>query len=318
MQKKHSHLGYALRCQIYTLKKRDLSQRAIACELGIDQSTVSRELKRNSGKRGYRYKQADTKARNRRDGAYVTRTRKLSGFALKFVIAMLKEDWSPEQISGTLKKDHKINICHETIYKYIYSNKRSGGNLYKYLRRKGRKYQKRGSRKYAGRGYIKDRVDISERPKIVEKKKRFGDLEVDLIEGTKKGKAVLLTLVDRKTLFLFVEKCPNKTAPEIRKAMIRSLKPYKGRIHTITSDNGKEFAEHAQVARKLGIRYFFAKPYAAWQRGLNENTNGLVRGYYPKGTNFAKVDVREVRQVTKRINNRPRKKLNYTKPLELV
>lgn len=318
MQKKHSHLGYALRCQIYTLKKRDLSQRAIACELGIAQSTVSRELKRNSGKRGYRYKQAEKKSRDRRTNVYVKRTKKLSGFALKFVIAMLKENWSPEQISGTLKKDHKINICHETIYQYIYSNKRSDGNLHKYLRRKGKKYQKRGSRKYAGRGYIKDRVDISERPKIVEKKKRFGDFEADLIEGTKKGKAVLLTLVDRKTLFLLVEKCPNKAASEIRKAMIRSLKPYKGRIHTITSDNGKEFAEHAQIARKLGIKYFFAKPYAAWQRGLNENTNGLVRGYYPKGTDFAKVDITEIRRVTKNINNRPRKKLNYTKPLELV
>jgi|OM-RGC.v1.006119250 transposase, IS30 family len=318
MQKKHSHLGHALRCQIYALKKRDLSQHAIARELGIDQSTVSRELKRNSGKRGYRYKQADRKARNRRANVYVKRTKKLSGFALRFVISKLKEKWSPEQISGSLKKDHKIKLCHEMIYRYVYQNKRSGGGLYKHLRRKGKKYQKRGSRKYAGRGYIKDRVDISERPKIVEKKKRFGDFEADLIEGTKKGKAVLLTLVDRKTQFLLIEKCPSKNASEVRKAMIKSLKPYKGRIYTITSDNGKEFSEHALVAQKLGVRYFFAKPYAAWQRGLNENTNGLVRGYYPKGTNFAKVDVKEIRRVTKNINNRPRKKLNYTKPLELV
>lgn len=318
MQKKHSHLGHALRCQIYVLKKRNLSQRAIARELRIDQSTVSRELKRNSGKRGYRYKQAEKKARDRRASVFVRRTKKLRGFTLKFILSRLKERWSPEQISGILKKDHKIKLCHEMIYQYIYSNKQSGGNLYKYLRRKGKKYQKRGSRKYAGRGYIKDRVDIGERPKIVEKKKRFGDFEADLIEGTKKGKAVLLTIVDRKTQFLLVEKCPSKNASEVRKAMIKSLKPYKGRIHTITSDNGKEFAEHALVARKLGIKYFFAKPYAAWQRGLNENTNGLVRGYYPKGTNFAMVDIKEIRRVTKTINSRPRKKLNYTKPLELV
>lgn len=318
MQKKHSHLGHALRCQIYALKKRDLSQRDIARELGIDQSTVSRELKRNSGKRGYRYKQAENKARARRASVYIKRTRKLSGFTLKLVISKLKEKWSPEQISGTLNRDHKIKICHEMIYQYIYQNKRSGGNLYKYLRRKGKKYQKRGARKYAGRGYIKDRVDISERPKIVEKKKRFGDFEADLIEGTKKGKAVLLTLVDRKTQFLIIEKCTSKSSSIVSKAMIKSLKPYKGRIYTITSDNGKEFSEHALVARKLGIRYFFAKPYAAWQRGLNENINGLVRGYYPKGTNFAKVDIKEIRRVTKNINTRPRKKLNYRKPLELV
>jgi IS30 family transposase len=318
MQKMHSHLGHALRCQIYALKKRNLSQRAIAHELDIDQSTISRELKRNTGKRGYRYKQAEKRARDRRSGAFTKRAKKISSFTLKFVLSKLKERWSPEQISGILKKEYRISLCHEMIYQYIYRNKRSGGGLYKYLRRKGKKYQMRGSRKYAGRGYIKDRVDISERPKIVEKKKRFGDFEADLIEGTKKGKAVLLTLVDRKTQFLLVEKCANKAASEVSKAMIKSLKPYKGRIHTITSDNGKEFAEHALVAQKLGIKYFFAKPYAAWQRGLNENTNGLVRGYYPKGTNFATVDVKEIKRVTKTINSRPRKTLNYTKPLELV
>jgi IS30 family transposase len=314
----HSHLGHDLRCQIYALKKRNLSQSAIALKLGVDRSTSSREGKRNSGKRGYRYKQADKKARERRSDAFIKRIKKISGFTLKFVLSKLKERWSPEQISGTLKKEYRISLCHETIYQYIYQNKRSGGSLYKHLRRQGKKYQKRGARKYAGRGYIKDRVDISERPKIVEKKKRFGDFEVDLIEGTKKGKAVLLTIVDRKTQFLLVEKCPSKHASEVRKAMIKSLKPYKGRIHTITSDNGKEFAEHALVAQNLDIKYFFAKPYAAWQRGLNENSNGLIRGYYPKGTNFAMVNIKEIRRVTKTINSRPRKTLNYTKPLELV
>lgn len=314
----HSHLGHALRCQIYALKKRNLSQSAIAQQLGVDQSTISRELKRNSGKRGYRYKQADMKARARRAAVYGQRTKKISGFTLRFVISKLKEDWSPDQISGTLKKNYKISLSHEMIYQYVYDDKRSGGDLYKHLRRKGKKYQKRGSRKYAGRGYIKDRVDISERPKVVEKMQRFGDFEADLIEGTKKGKAVLLTLVDRKTKFLIAAKCPSKNASEVRKAMIKSLKRFAGRTRTITSDNGKEFSEHAHVAGKLKIKYFFAKPYAAWQRGLNEHSNGLVRQYFPKGTDFAIVDNKEIRRVIRAINSRPRKTLNYTKPLELV
>ena len=204
------------------------------------------------------------------------------------------------------------------IYQYIYRDKKAGGDLYKNLRRKGKKYQKRGLRKYAGRGHIKDRVDISDRPKIVLKKRRFGDLETDLIEGTKKGKAVLLTIVDRKTQYLIAVKCPSKNSSAIRKAMIKSLKRFKGKIHTITSDNGKEFSEHNLIAKKLCIKYFFAKPYSAWQRGLNENTNGLIRQYYPKGTNFATISRREIKQVVEAINNRPRKTLNYSKPLEFI
>lgn len=318
MPKKHTHLGPALRCQIYALKKRNLSQSAIAHELGISQSTVSRELKRNSGKRGYRYKQAEKKASERKKAASKRRTRKIRGFTLQFVRSKIKAKWSPEQISGHLKKAYNISLSHERIYQYLYHNKKNGGDLYRHLRRKCKKYQKRSSEKYAGRGYIKDRVDISDRPKIVDQKKRFGDFEADLIEGTKKGKAALLTMVDRKTQFLVVEKCVSKHSSIIRKNMIKSLKPFIGRIHTITSDNGKEFAEHAMVARKLRIKYFFAKPYAAWQRGLNENINGLIRQYYPKGTNFAIVNTSDIRRMVKAINNRPRKSLNYKTPLEFI
>ena len=313
MPKKHSHLGHDLRCQIYTLKKRNLSQSAIAQELGVSQSTISRELKRNSGKRGYRYKQADKKDHTRRVTASKNRTKKMSGITLKFVVSKIKQQWSPEQLSGFLRKNHKIFLSHELIYQYIYHDKQSGGHLYKNLRRKGKKYQKRGSRKYAGRGYIKDRVDIDKRPKVVEKKKRFGDFEVDLIEGTKKGKAVSLTMVDRKTQYLLAAKCPSKNATDISKAMVKSLQPFFGNLHTITSDNGKEFAEHAAVPQELDIKYFFAKPYAAWQRGSNENTNGLIRQYYPKGTDFATISMKEIRRVVKTINGRPRKNVELHK-----
>src|SRR5437773_3373961 len=201
MSKTYTHLTYEQRCQIYTLNKRGIKQEKIAREIEVSQPTVSRELQRNKGKRGYRYKQANKKAQQRRLEALDLRHRKIDGETKKFIIKHIKLKWSPEQISGSLARNG-IKISHELIYLFVYKDKKKGGSLHTNLRRKGKKYQKRGAKMYAGRGYIPNRVDISERPLIVDKKKRFGDLEVDIVEGTKKGKAVLVTIVERKTQLL--------------------------------------------------------------------------------------------------------------------
>jgi len=178
----------------------------------------------------------------------------------KYIRAKLKQDWSPEQISGRMKLDTGVSVVHETIYRYIYANKKNGGKLYQYLRHKNKKYHCR-SNNYRSRGTIIDRVMIDKRPKIVEKKNRIGDLEIDTVIG-KDHKGALLTVVDRKSKFVLIKNVPSKEAQVI--------------THTITSDNGKEFAYHKQVSAALDTDFYFANPYYSWERGLNEHTNGLI------------------------------------------
>jgi IS30 family transposase len=310
---KYRRVTYEDRCQIYALSKGGTSQESIACVLGVSQSTVSRELRRNRGQRGYRFKQAEAKAQARQ--AIRRKPRKLTASVRRKVEAKLRQmRWSPEQISGWLR-DQGIKLSHERIYQMIWQDKRDGGNLWRSLRRRGKRYNKRAG-KNAGRGLIPNRIDISDRPAIVARKARLGDWEGDTVAsaGHKGG---LLTLVERKSLLTKISKLRRSTARATQRATVRRLKPIGNFVHTITFDNGKEFAAHQGIAHALTAKIFFATPYHAWERGLNENTNGLIRDFFPKGTDFSTISNAEVAKVERLLNARPRKSLGFRSPQEV-
>ena len=309
----YNQLDEYKRAQLEVLNKQQISQSKIALELGVNQSTISRELRRNKGKRGYRHKQANNKAINRRQST--CKAHKMTKEFKDKIIKLLKQDWSPEQISGTLKAEDNISISHETIYRLVWGDKDVGGSLYTHLRRKGKKYNKRGQGK-SSRGQIKNRVSIDHRPKVVDDKLRIGDWEIDTVIG-KNHSGALVTIVERKTKFALAMQVDSKKAEDVTRATIELLRPYKELVHTITSDNGKEFAYHDQIADQLNTEVYFAHPYSSWERGLNENTNGLLRQYFPKGTEFKQVSQDQVDQAISKLNGRPSKLLEYKRPEQL-
>jgi len=227
---------------------------------------------------------------------------------------LVNDQLSPEQISGRLSLEYKISISHETIYKHIWNDKYNGGRLHKNLRRSGKKYNKRAG-KLAGRGLIPNRVDIDRRPAVVNQKSRVGDFEGDSIIGAN-HQGSIVSLVERKTKVTLLRLLPSPKAHETARVIVEKLEPIKKIVKTITTDNGKEFAQHEFVAEKLNAKFFFAHPYHAWERGLNENTNGLVRQYFLKGCDFSKLTEQQVLDVEKKLNNRPRKTLGYRTPSE--
>lgn len=314
MPKHYNHLARDQRCQIYTLNTMGMSQRQIALQLNISQPTISRELKRNQGNRGYRFQQADILATERRHAAS-SRPTCMTPENLKIIETKLQEEWSPDQISGRLKLSG-VYVSHESIYRYVWEDKKQGGALYKHLRHGGKKYNRRSSGK-AGRGCIPNRVDIKERPPIVEKKSRIGDWEGDTIIGAE-HKGAILTLVDRKSKYTIMEKLKAKTAKEVLAAIKRRFSELPYKVHTITFDNGKEFSAHERIAKTLNAKCYFATPYHSWERGLNEHTNGLIRQDIPKSSNLLMVPKAEVKRVEKKINDRPRKVLEYRTPKEVL
>ena len=302
------------RCQIYALNKSGMTQQWIADLVGVSQPSISRELRRNRSERGYRHKKAQEISDQRRRGA--SKALKMTQEMIQLVEEKLSEKWSPEQISGWLLEDQGQSLSYETIYLYVWQDKADGGELYKYLRRKGKAYQPR-SKKLAGRGYIKNRVSIDERPSVVDEKSRVGDWEIDLVIG-KGHSGALVTIVERATSFTVSKRINDKSAKTVTAATLDLLEPFKDVVLTITADNGKEFAYHEQMTKALGAKVYFADPYCSWQRGLNENTNGLLRQYWPKSTDFKKISEKEVRGVIIDLNNRPRKKLRYKTPAKLM
>jgi len=303
------------RYHIWASLKRGITQKEIANTIGVHPSTICREIKRNKDvtTQEYHYAFAQTKSQRRQQSKikYTVITSKIKTY-IKY---KLKEDWSPEQIAGRMKLDIRLSICHETIYRYIYSNKAKGGRLYKHLRHKNKKYHNRAN-KYQRRGIIIDRVSIDKRPKIVERKNRIGDFEIDTVIGLNHIGA-LVTVVDRKSKFTLIKKVESKQAKEVTKALITMLLPLKPITKTITSDNGKEFAYHKQVAETIDADFYFAHPYSSWERGLNEHTNGLIRQYIPKKTDFTQISKEEITTIQDKLNHRPRKILNYRTPYEV-
>lgn len=309
----YTQLTQEQRYQIYAFLKAGFSQPTIASEINVHKSTICRELQRNRGLKGYRPKQANVKATNRRQVAakYV----KLRPKIITLVNSLIQQDFSPEQVSGSLKKNHGLMISHETIYRHLLTDKANGGTLYKHLRRSNRKRKKRyGSRNI--RGQIPGRVSIDLRPTIVDNKERIGDWEIDTVIG-KNHKGALLTIVERKSKYTLIQKLSYKRSRLVADAAIDLLAPYQDKVFTITSDNGKEFADHQQISKQLTAEMYFAHPYHSWERGLNENTNGLIRQYFPKDTDFKSITIESVRNVMNQLNNRPRKTLDYATPNEV-
>jgi len=227
---------------------------------------------------------------------------------------LIKLDWSPEQISGRLKVEEGIRISHEHIYQYIYADKRAGGQLYRHLRCQKKRRKRYGS--YDRRGVIRNQVSIDERPVVVDERSRVGDWEGDTVIG-KNHKGALVTLVERKSLYTVIGAVVRKTAEAVHAAIVTGLTPYKDQVHTLTYDNGKELAEHEQIAEELGAEIYFAHPYSSWERGVNENTNGLLRQYFPKGRELTDVSQEEIEHAMERLNHRPRKTLGFQTPFEV-
>lgn len=307
----YRQLARKQRYQINILKKAGHNQTSIAQLIGCHKSTISRELRRNRGQKGYRHQQAAELAYHRQGEAYRSR---IAWQTWQQIERLLRQDWSPEQISGRLKLAKQPSVSHEWIYLYVYADKRRGGTLHQHLRS-----QKKQRKRYSGyirRGQIPNRTSIDKRPKIVARKGRFGDWEADTIVGAR-HQGGILSVVERKSKLTRLRKLASKAAAEMKDNSIALLAPLAARVHTITVDNGKEFCEHELIAAGLGARLYFAHPYASWERGLNENTNGLVRQYFPKKYEFARITNEDLQQVEDRLNNRPRKTLGYRTPNEV-
>jgi IS30 family transposase len=311
---KYQQLTLTKRYQMTALIKVGLNQKEIAKELSVHPSTISRELKRHHDKtRGYNAELAQVKSSQKHKQK--KKRSSITKIIEKYIRSKLKEDWSPEQISGRLFKDKNLSIHHETIYQFIYRNNFNGGLLYKKLRHKNKKYHKR-SNDYQARSTIIGRVMIDKRPKIVEAKSRIGDWEIDTVVG-KDHKGFLVTVVDRKSKLVIIKYVTSKHADVVTKALIEMITPVKNITHTITSDNGKEFAYHQQVSDALNTNFYFANPYHSWKRGLNEHTNGLIRQYLPKKSVFTDVTKEQITTIQNKLNHRPRKVLKYKTPYEV-
>jgi IS30 family transposase len=244
--------------------------------------------------------------------------RKVSQAAWHYAEKHLSEDqWSPQQIAGRAKLERLPTISHETIYQRILEDKHSGGDLCLHLRCKRRRKKRYGSAR-STRGAIPNRVDIDKRPAIVESRKRMGDWEGDTIIGSYTGGAVIASMVERKSRYTVLAKSRNKTTTAVTASINRRMLPIADLVHTITLDNGKEFSLHEVMAAVLEADVYFAKPYHSWERGLNENTNGLVRQYFPKKSSFDNIAEHEVQRVAKKLNHRPRKCLGYKTPFEVL
>ena len=284
----YTQLTQEERYQIYILKKEEYSQAEIAKLLERDKSTISRELRRNHGLKGYRPQQAHNLALNRRADKAQPR---IENSVWKQVDALIREEWSPEQIVGRVAMEQGVSISHEWIYQYVYANKHLGGDLHRFLRCQKTRRKRYG--RYDRRGCIPNQVSIDDRPAIVDSKRRFGDWEGDTVIG-KGHRGALVTLVERKSKYTVIRSVLNKTAEAVRNAVADGLAPYISWVHTITYDNGREFTDHEGMASDLNADIYFAHPYSSWERGLNENTNGLIRQYFPKARDLTTVTKREV------------------------
>ena len=303
----YKHLSREERYQIYSLRLAKQTISEIARLLGRHRSTISRELGRGRGLRGYRAEQACSKASERAKKS--RNARRVDAKVWADVSFYLGLQWSPEQIAS------KLEVSHESVYLHVYANKAAGGQLHKNLRSQ----KPRRKRHLSGRdrrGQIPNRRPISERPEHIEQRRQVGHWEGDTVIGAAHKQAIV-TLVERKSGFAVLAKVSNKTTDLVRRAIEIKLKPLCSRVKTLTVDNGKEFADHQAVDQALGIQTFFADPYCSWQRGSNENFNGLLRQYIPKRRRMETMSEEELTMIENRLNHRPRKRLGFKTPHEV-
>lgn len=309
----YHHLSSAERYYIEIELKKKVSHNQIAKAIGRSQSTVSREISRNIGLRGYRNKQADRFAHERH--AEKAKSIKMTE-EIKYIVSIcLQCDWSPEQIAGRLHEEGVVSLHHETVYQYVLTDKASGGELYKHLRHQGKTYRKRYGAAHNRTG-IPNRRDIDERPAEANTRERVGDWEADTIIG-KNHKGAVVTLDERKSKLRLAAPLAGKRATYVKDAIIKLFYPVKQFVKTITFDNGKEFTLHEKIAKEIECETYFAKPYHSWERGQNENANGLLRQYVPKNMELVDITVQQVMRAVDKLNSRPRKCLNYQTPYEV-
>jgi transposase, IS30 family len=331
--KNYRHISERDRKKIAKLKSYKLSASEIARRTGFNKSTISRELRRNGGDivkvdhsasllyfyaheqfdyipkgkdyRFYTRRSAHRIAKNRRSEA--SRRAKVNLTTQKWITNCLRLGWSPQQIAGRSKIEGSQSISHEYVYRFIIKNRKNGGRLYRLLKRFGKRKQRLGKRVY--QEIIPYRVSISERPRIVENRQRLGDLEGDLIVGGH-HKSHILTVVDRRSRLLVAELVRSRKKKIIEEAFLKALRRMPHAL-TLTLDNAREFSCHTEITKKTGVKVYFADPYSSHQRGTNENTNGLIRYYFPKRLDFRRIKPENIRKVEEKINSRPRKVLNY-------
>jgi len=308
------HLTKEQRYQISAYLVCKKSKKFIAEAIGVDIVTIYREVKRNSSKTG-KYSPAIAQELSEERKDRFIEVRKFDDNMKKLVNKyIVEEQWSPEQITGYCRSKNIPIVSHERIYQHVREDKLDGGDLYKNMRHR-LKHRKRlvGADKIP----IRNRVSIDERPEIVDQNTRFGDWELDTIVGPN-NKGAIVTITERTTNFFMMRKLEHgKNAKELSEVLIKMLMPYKEHIHTITTDNGTEFAEHEYIAEKLNTKVYFAHPYSSWEKGLIEYTNKLIRQYIKKKTELNKYDNQEIMEIQRKINRRPRKKLKYQNPTQI-
>jgi IS30 family transposase len=310
-----SHLTQEQRYTIASMKQQGYRQNQIAKTIGKDKSIVSRELKRNRDERSGAYRSDLAQRKSELRKSMKKHFVKLDTEMKSIIDNLLINKLSPEQIVGVCKKDGIDMVSHETIYQYVWRDKKYKGMLFEHLRSRGKKYKNR-SIKTDKRGQIIGRKDIKDRPQEVEERRRLGDLEIDTIIG-KDHKGAILTINDRATGMLWMKKLESKDALKLAETAKDLLADYRPFIKTITADNGKEFAAHQQIADAFNIDFYFAKPYASWQRGSNENLNGLIRQYIPKKTDFDTITDEYIEKIIHDLNHRPRKRYKFESPLNM-
>ena len=311
----YRQITYAERYTLGLLRRQGLTAAAIARVLGRHRSTIVREVQRNRTRSdgGYRPQLADSYARTRR--SYSRRNRRFAAADWQRVQGLLRDDWSPEQVAGWLRRHRLLTISHETIYRYVWADKRHGGTLYRHLRGACKQRRKRYGR-YDSRGRLAGKRPITTRPAAAEHRTQVGHWEADTMLGAGQAGPCVVTLVERKTGYVVIGKVPRRTTAEVNYRLTQLIRRQRRPVRTITADNGTEFHGYAALEQTTGTRFYFATPHHAWERGTNENTNGLIRQYLPKGESMTDLTQHDCNRLATKLNRRPRKRLAYRTPEE--
>lgn len=303
------------RYTLVTLRRQvpKLSCAAIARLMQRHPSTISRELRRNCSRHdgGYRLQRAQEQANGRR-----SRSRRKSHFDAadwKLIHGLLRLNLSPEQVSGRLRHEGLLHVSHETIYKNIWQDKHRGGELYRHLRHRPKHRKRYGT--HEKRGWLAGKRHISERPKAVERRQELGHWEIDTVMGDS-TKPCIVTLVERSTGYVLIGKLPDRTVASLNRRTTLLIRTSPAPVRTITADNGTEFHGYRELEDATGTLVYFATPYHSWERGTNENTNGLIRQYLPKRRSMAALTQAHCDAIALALNTRPRKRFGFLTPLE--